>query len=114
MFDFLIVGSGFFGSICARELTDLGYNCLVIDKRNHIGGNCYTENKDGINIHSYGPHIFHTSNKKIWDWINKYATFNDFTLTPVANYKGEIYSLPFNMWTFSKLYDVVYPYEAKK
>jgi UDP-galactopyranose mutase len=114
MFDFLIVGSGFFGSICARELTDLGYNCLVIDKRNHIGGNCYTENKDGINIHSYGPHIFHTSNQKIWDWINKYATFNSFTLTPVANYKGEIYSLPFNMWTFSKLYNVVYPYEAKK
>ena len=114
MYDFLIVGSGFFGSICARELTDLGYKCIVIDKRNHIGGNCYTEKKDNINLHVYGPHIFHTSNKKTWDWINQYVSFNDFKLTPVANYKGEIYSLPFNMWTFSKLYNVVYPSEAKK
>jgi UDP-galactopyranose mutase len=114
MYDFIIVGSGFFGAICARELTDLGYKCLVLEARNHIGGNCYTENKDGINIHKYGPHIFHTSNEEVWEWINKYAKFNDFTFRPVANYKGEIYSLPFNMWTFSKLFNVVLPNDAKK
>ena len=114
MYDFLIVGSGFFGSICARELTDAGYKCLVIENRNHIGGNCYTENKDNINIHVYGPHIFHTSDEEIWSWINKYVQFNDFILTPVANYNGEIFSLPFNMWTFSKLWNVTRPDEVKK
>jgi UDP-galactopyranose mutase len=114
MYDYLIVGTGFFGSICARELTNAGYKCLVIDKRNHIGGNCYTENKDNINIHTYGPHIFHTSNEKIWEWINQYVEFNTFTLRPVANYKGEIYSLPFNMWTFSKLWNITYPNQAKQ
>lgn len=114
MYDFLIVGSGFFGSICARELTDRGYKVFVIEKRNHIGGNCYTSNKDDINVHEYGPHIFHTSNKKVWDWINKYVKFNNFTLRPVANYKGEIYSLPFNMWTFSKLWGITYPHQAKE
>jgi UDP-galactopyranose mutase len=114
MYDFLVVGSGFFGSICARELTDAGYKCLVLESRDHIGGNCYTENKDGINIHKYGPHIFHTSDEEIWSWINRYTKFNDFTFRPVANYKGEIYSLPFNMWTFSKLFNVVTPEEARK
>jgi UDP-galactopyranose mutase len=114
MYDFIIVGSGFFGAICARELTDLGYKCLVLENRNHIGGNCYTENKDGINIHKYGPHIFHTSNEEVWNWINKYTKFNDYTFRPVANYKGEIYSLPFNMWTFSKLFNVVSPDDAKR
>jgi len=113
-YDFIIVGSGFFGSICAYELTKSGYKCLVLEKRNHIGGNCYTENKDGINIHTYGPHIFHTSNEKVWSWINQFVTFNNFTLRPVANYKGEIYSLPFNMWTFSKLWNITHPEEAKK
>jgi len=113
VFDYLIVGSGFFGSICARELTNRGYKCLVIDKRNHIGGNCYTENKGGINIHIYGPHIFHTSNEEVWKWINQFISFNNFTLRPVANYKGEVYSLPFNMWTFSKLWEVTTPQEAK-
>jgi UDP-galactopyranose mutase len=87
---------------------------LVIEKRNHIGGNCHTENKDGINIHTYGPHIFHTSNEEVWEWINQYVSFNNFTLRPVANYKGEIYSLPFNMWTFSKLWDITQPHEAKQ
>lgn len=113
-YDYLIVGAGFFGAICARELTNSGYKCLVIDKRNHIGGNCYTEEKDNINIHIYGPHIFHTSNEEVWTWINKYTKFNNFTLRPVANYKGEIYSLPFNMWTFSKLWNIQYPDQAKK
>jgi UDP-galactopyranose mutase len=114
MYDYLIVGSGFFGSICARELTDSGKKVCVIENRNHIGGNCYTSNRDGINVHDYGPHIFHTSNKRVWEWINQYVEFNDFTLRPVANYKGEIYSLPFNMWTFSKLWDITHPYEAKE
>ena len=113
-YDYLIVGAGFFGSICARELTNKGYKCLVIEKRNHIGGNCYTENKDGINIHTYGPHIFHTSNEEVWKWINQFASFNDFQLRPVANYKGEIYSLPFNMWTFSKLWNITHPDQAKR
>ena len=113
-YDFLIVGSGFFGSICAYELNKRGYKVLVIEKRNHIGGNCYTENKDDINIHTYGPHIFHTSNDDVWNWINQFVKFNSFTLRPVANYKGEIYSLPFNMWTFSKLWGITHPEEAKE
>lgn len=112
-YDYLIVGSGFFGSICARELTNQGYKCLVIDRRNHIGGNCHTENRDGINLHTYGPHIFHTSNDEVWKWINQYTEFNNFTLRPVAVYKGEVFSLPFNMWTFSKLWGITHPEEAK-
>jgi UDP-galactopyranose mutase len=113
MYDYIIVGSGFFGSICAYELTKKGYKCLVLEKRNHIGGNCYTDNKDNIHVHTYGPHIFHTSNENVWEWINQFVEFNNFTLRPVANYKGEIYSLPFNMWTFNKLWGVTQPYEAK-
>jgi UDP-galactopyranose mutase len=113
MYDYLIVGSGFFGSICAYELNKQGYKVCVIESKNHIGGNCYTENKDNINIHVYGPHIFHTSNEEVWKWINQFTSFNNFTLRPVANYKGEIYSLPFNMWTFNKLWNVVLPNEAK-
>ena len=112
-FDYVIIGSGFFGSICAYELKKQGKKCLVLEKRDHIGGNCYTEKKDGINIHIYGPHIFHTSNEEVWKWINQFVSFNDFTLRPVANYKGEIYSLPFNMWTFSKLWDVHLPAQVK-
>lgn len=112
-YDFLIVGSGFFGSICAYELKNKGYKVCVIDSRKHLGGNCYTENRNDINIHIYGPHIFHTSNEKVWKWINQFVSFNDFTLRPVANYKGEIYSLPFNMLTFSKLWNIVLPDEAK-
>lgn len=114
MYDYLIVGSGFFGSICARELTDKGYKCLVVESRNHIGGNCYTESRDGINLHMYGPHIFHTSNEEIWNWINKYVKFNNFIYSPVANYNDEIYSLPFNMWTFNKLWNITSPESAKK
>jgi len=114
MCDYLIVGSGFFGSICAHELYKQGYKVCVIESRNHIGGNCYTSNRDGINVHEYGPHIFHTSNEEVWKWINQFVSFNDFTLRPVANYKGEIYSLPFNMWTFSKLWNVTHPDQAKR
>lgn len=113
-YDFLIVGAGFFGAICAHELTNRGFSCLVIDRRKHIGGNCFTEERDGIHLHAYGPHIFHTSNERVWSWINKFANFNNFRLHPVANYKGEIYSLPFNMWTFNKLWGVTSPNEAKK
>jgi UDP-galactopyranose mutase len=113
MYDYVIIGSGFFGAICAYELNKAGYKCLVLEKRNHIGGNCYTDNRDGINIHTYGPHIFHTSNEKVWSWINQFVKFNDFNLRPVANYKGEIYSLPFNMWTFSKLWNITHPQQAK-
>jgi UDP-galactopyranose mutase len=112
-YDYLIVGTGFFGSICAYELTKAGYLCLVIEKRSHIGGNCYTSNRDNIHVHDYGPHIFHTSNEEVWTWINQFVSFNNFTLRPVAKYKDEIYSLPFNMWTFSKLWNVTHPDQAK-
>ncbi len=112
MFDYLIVGAGLYGATCARELTDMGKSVLVIDKRKHIGGNVYTEKIEGINVHKYGAHIFHTNNKTVWDYVNKFATFNRFTNSPVANYKGEIYSLPFNMYTFNKMWGVVTPEEA--
>lgn len=113
-YDYLIVGAGFFGSICARELSLKGFKCLVVDRRSHIGGNCYTDKRDGINVHIYGPHIFHTSNERVWSWINKYANFNNFRLMPLANYKGEIFSLPFNMWTFNQLWGVKTPKEAQQ
>ena len=113
-YDFLIVGSGFFGSICAYELNKIGFKVCVIDKRNHIGGNCYTSHKDGINLHEYGPHIFHTNDENIWNWINQFVDFNHFRLSPVANYKGELFSLPFNMWTFNKLWGIVKPDDVIK
>lgn len=114
MFDFLIVGAGLFGSVCAYELTKKGYKCLVIDKRSHIAGNIYTENIEGINVHKYGAHIFHTSNKKVWDYINQFAEFNNYINQPVARYKNELYNLPFNMNTFTKLWnDVFTPEQAR-
>lgn len=113
-YDYIIIGSGFFGSICAYELNKRNKKCLVLEKRKHIGGNCYTEKKDDINIHVYGPHIFHTSNEKVWKWINEFTSFNNFIFSPVANYKNEIYSLPFNMWTFSKIWGITHPNQAKK
>lgn len=113
MYDYLIVGAGFYGSICAHELNKAGKKVLVIDRRDHIGGNCYTRSEDNINIHEYGPHIFHTNSKEIWDWINQFADFNNFQLNPVANYKGEIFSLPFNMWTFNKMWGLTHPDEVK-
>ena len=114
MYDFLIVGSGFFGSICAYELNKKGYKVCIIESRNHIGGNCYTSNRNGINVHDYGPHIFHTSNEEVWKWINQFVSFNNFVLTPIANYKGELYSLPFNMWTFYQLWGVYREDQVKK
>ena len=112
MYDYLIIGAGLYGAVFARELTDAGKKVLVIDKRNHIGGNVYTEKTEGINVHKYGAHIFHTNNKEVWDYVNRFAVFNRFTNSPVANYKGELYSLPFNMYTFNKMWGVVTPEEA--
>ena len=112
MYDYLIVGSGLYGSVFAREATNKGYKCLVIDKRDNVGGNIYTEKVEGINVHKYGAHIFHTNNQNVWDYITQFAIFNRFTNSPVANYKGELYSLPFNMYTFNKMWGVVTPEEA--
>lgn len=112
-YDYLIVGSGLFGSICAYELNKIGKKVLVIEKRNHIGGNCYTEKIENINTHKYGAHIFHTSNKEVWDYVNKFVEFNSYKHHVLANYKNEIYSLPFNMFTFNKLWDINNPEEAK-
>lgn len=112
MYDYLIVGAGLFGAVCARELTDAGKKVLVVEKRNHIAGNVYTEKTEGINVHKYGAHIFHTNNKEVWEYVQRFATFNRFTNSPVANYKGELYSLPFNMYTFNRMWGVVTPEEA--
>ena len=112
MFDYLVVGSGLYGAIFACEANKKGKKVLVVDKRPNIGGNIYTEKIEGINVHKYGAHIFHTNNKKVWEYVNKYATFNRFTNSPVANYKGELFSLPFNMYTFNKMWGVVTPEEA--
>lgn len=112
-YDYLIVGSGLFGSIFAHEMTKKGKKCLVLERRNHIGGNIYTEEQEGIQVHKYGPHIFHTSNKKVWDYVNSFVEFNRFTYTPVANYKGKLYNLPFNMNTFYQLWEVKTPAEAQ-
>ncbi|WGE46496.1 UDP-galactopyranose mutase [Actinobacillus equuli] len=112
-YDYLIVGAGLFGSIFAHEATKRGKKCLVIEKRDHIGGNCYTQNVEGINVHKYGAHIFHTSNKVVWDYIQQFAEFNRFTNSPVARYKDELYSLPFNMLTFNKMWGVITPQEAE-
>lgn len=112
-YDYLIVGSGLFGSIFAYEANKRGKKCLVVEKRSHIGGNIYSENIDDINVHKYGAHIFHTSNKKVWDYINQFAEFNRYTNSPVARYKDELYNMPFNMNTFNKLWGVITPDEAK-
>ena len=113
MYDYLIVGAGLFGSVFAYEAGKKGKTCLVVEKREHIGGNVYTEEVEGINVHKYGAHIFHTSDKRIWQYMQQFAEFNRYTNSPVANYKGEIYNLPFNMNTFNKLWGVVTPNEAK-
>ena len=113
-YDYLIVGAGLFGAIFAHEAKRKGKKVLVIDKRNHIGGNIYTENLNGINVHKYGAHIFHTSNKEVWDYINQFAEFNNYINSPVAIYKNELYNLPFNMNTFNKLWGVKTPKEAKE
>lgn len=112
MFDYLVVGAGLFGSVFAHEAHKRGKTVLVIDKRNHVAGNVYTENVNGVNVHKYGAHIFHTSNKEVWDYIQQFAEFNRYTNSPVARYKDELYNLPFNMNTFSQMWGVKTPAEA--
>lgn len=113
-YDYLIVGAGLFGAVFAREATDAGKKCLVIDKRNHIAGNIYCENVEGINVHKYGAHIFHTNDDKVWGYVNRFAAFNDFINSPIAVYKGERYNLPFNMNTFHQLWGVTEADEARE
>lgn len=111
-YDYVVVGAGLFGAVFAREAADAQKRVLVIDKRPHIAGNVYTEKTESIHVHKYGAHIFHTNNKAVWDYVNRFVNFNRFTNSPVANYKGELYSLPFNMYTFNKMWGVVTPAEA--
>ena len=113
-YDYLIVGAGLFGAVFAHEAGKAGKRCLVIDRRSHIGGNVYTEEIAGINVHRYGAHIFHTSNKEVWDYMNSFVPFNRYTNSPVARYKDELYNLPFNMNTFHALWGVRTPEEAKE
>jgi len=113
-YDYLIVGAGLFGAVSGHLLTKQGKRCLVVDKRNHIGGNVYTEQVQGINVHQYGAHIFHTNNKKVWDFVNQFAEFNRYTNSPIANYHGKLYNLPFNMNTFYQMWGVKTPVEAKE
>ena len=111
-YDYLIVGSGLFGAVFAHEATRAGKKCLVIEKRNHTGGNIYCEEINDITVHKYGAHIFHTNDKVVWEYVNSLCEFNRYTNSPVANYKGELYNLPFNMNTFNKLWGVITPQEA--
>lgn len=113
-YDYLVVGCGLYGSVFARQATDKGKKVLIIEKRNHIAGNVYTEKVEGINVHKYGAHIFHTNNKQIWNYVNKFIDFNRYTNSPIANFNGEIYSLPFNMYTFNKIWGCKTPQEAEK
>ena len=114
MYDYLIVGSGLFGAVFSHEAKAKGKSCLVLERRGHTGGNVYCEEKEGINIHKYGAHIFHTSNKEVWDFVNAIVPFNRYTNSPIANYHGELYNLPFNMNTFNRLWGVKTPEEAKR
>ncbi|MBQ4600098.1 MAG: UDP-galactopyranose mutase [Oscillospiraceae bacterium] len=113
-YDYLVVGAGLYGAVFARQAADAGKSVLVIDRRSHIAGNVYTKPVEGIQVHVYGAHIFHTNNKEVWSYVNRFAEFNRFTNSPVANYKGEIYSLPFNMYTFNRMWGVVTPEQAAK
>lgn len=112
-YDYLIVGCGPFGAVFAQQATAKGKRCLIIEKRDHIGGNLYCEDVNGIHVHKYGAHIFHTNSRKIWDYVNSFAEFNRYTNSPIANYKGEIYNMPFNMNTFNKMWGVVTPEQAR-
>ncbi len=114
MYDYLVVGAGLYGAVFAHEAKRAGKSVLVMDKRPHVAGNVYTEKIEGIHVHQYGAHIFHTNNKAVWEYITQFADFNRFTNSPVANYKGELYSMPFNMYTFNKMWGVVTPEQAKK
>lgn len=111
-YDFLIVGAGLFGAVFAQQAKAAGKTVLVIDKRSHIGGNVFTEEREGIQVHKYGAHIFHTNDKRVWDYVNRFAEFNRYTNSPVANYHGQLYSLPFNMHTFYQMWGVITPQEA--
>ena len=113
-FDYLVVGAGLFGAVFAREMKEKGKSVLVIDRRDHVGGNVYTENRMGINVHKYGAHIFHTTDKEVWDYVNEFAEFNNYINSPVAVYKDELYNLPFNMNTFSKMWGIKTPQEAQE
>ena len=113
MYDYLIVGAGLYGAVMARELTDAGKSVLVVEKRPHIAGNIYTKQVEGIQVHVYGAHIFHTNNTEVWDYVNRFASFNRYTNSPIANYRGEIYSLPFNMYTFQRMWGTATPKEAE-
>ena len=113
MYDYLIVGAGFFGAVFAHEAQKQGKRCLVVERRGHIGGNCYTADVESIHVHRYGAHIFHTSDQQIWTYINQFCTFNNYVNSPIANYRGEIYNMPFNMNTFSRLWNISTPAEAK-
>lgn len=112
-YDYLIVGSGLYGAVFAHEAAKAGKKCLVVEKRDHVAGNIYTEKQEGIDVHRYGAHIFHTSNKAVWDYVNEFASFNNFVNSPVANFKGEIYNMPFNMNTFAKMFGISTPAQAK-
>ena len=114
MYDYVIIGAGLYGAVFAHEAKKAGKSCLVIDRRDHIGGNVYTERVEDINVHRYGAHIFHTSDQEVWDYVNQFATFNNYINAPVANYKGELYNLPFNMNTFNKMWGVITPQQAKE
>ena len=113
-YDYLIVGAGLFGAVFAHEAVKAGKTVLVVDKRPHIAGNVYTEDVEGIHVHKYGANIFHTNNRTLWNYVNQFAEFNRFTNSPVANYHGELYSLPFNMYTFNKMWGVVTPEEPQR
>ena len=113
-FDYLIVGAGLFGAVFAREMTDAGRKCLVIDRRGHIAGNAYTETVEGIDVHRYGAHIFHTNDEEVWAYVNRFVRFNRFTNSPIANYRGELYNLPFNMNTFHQMWGVITPEQARE
>lgn len=112
-YDYLIIGAGLFGSVFAQQATERGKKCLVIDRREHIGGNLYTKNVDGIHVHQYGAHIFHTNDSAVWNYVQRFASFNNYINAPVARYKNEIYSLPFNMYTFNKMWGIITPQEAE-
>lgn len=114
MYDFLIVGAGLTGAVLARELTDAGKTCLVIDRRDHIAGNCYTENVSGINVHKYGAHIFHTDDEQVWNYVGRFAKFNNYINSPIAIFHDEIYNLPFNMNTFAKMWNVATPAQVRE
>lgn len=114
MYDYLIVGAGLYGAVFAQQMKEKGYKCLVIDRRDHIAGNIYSEEIHGIQVHMYGPHIFHTDLENVWKYVNRFTSFNHFIYSPVANYKGELYNLPFNMNTFAKMWGIVTPDEARK